>query len=154
MGMRALFKHGLLRSRRGAAAIEFAIVGPMLVMLATGMYDLGTLLYRQMEVSNAARVGAANVTLRGWDVSNIIQAVRDANGNSTINAAPAPNLFCGCTEPASGVVAATCDSPCPNGDIARKYARVNAMTTYHFATPLPGRASTVTLRSTVVARVQ
>ena len=104
MGMRALFKHGLLRSRRGAAAIEFAIVGPMLVMLATGMYDLGTLLYRQMEVSNAARVGAANVTLRGWDVSNIIQAVRDANGNSTINAAPAPNLFCGCTEPASGVV--------------------------------------------------
>ena len=154
MGMLARFRHDLLRARRGAAALEFAIIGPTLVLLATGMYDYGSMLWRQMEVSNAARVGAAHVTKRGWDVPAIMQAVREANNNTAIIAAPAPNLFCGCTVPTTGIVAATCASSCPNGDIARQYVTVNAMTQYHFATPLPGRAGSITLRATTVARLQ
>lgn len=42
----------------GAAAVEFAILLPILLILVAGIIDLGRLLYAEVMVTNAAREGA------------------------------------------------------------------------------------------------
>ena len=54
--MRGLF--AFLRDRRGAAAIETAIVAPFLFTGIIGVFDLGVYLFRWNQAVEAARVGA------------------------------------------------------------------------------------------------
>ena len=46
------------RGEKGAAAVEFAIVLPLLMLLLAGFIDFGWLFYWQHAVSNASRAGA------------------------------------------------------------------------------------------------
>ncbi|WP_323097583.1 TadE/TadG family type IV pilus assembly protein [Intrasporangium sp. YIM S08009] len=46
------------RRERGAAAVEFAIVLPVLFLVIAGIVDFGRAFYAQIELSNAAREGA------------------------------------------------------------------------------------------------
>ena len=52
-----------LRSERGAAAVEFAIVAPMLVFLLLGIVEFSKVMMVQSSLSAAARDGARAVTL-------------------------------------------------------------------------------------------
>lgn len=54
-----------LRSERGAAAVEFAIVAPMLVFLLLGIVEFSKVMMVQSSLSAAARDGARAVTLGG-----------------------------------------------------------------------------------------
>ena len=45
------------RRERGAAAVEFALILPILLMLVGGTVDFGRLFYTQIQLSNAARDG-------------------------------------------------------------------------------------------------
>lgn len=47
-----------IRGQRGAGAIEFAIVLPVLVLLLFGTIEFGLLLYNQQVITNASREGA------------------------------------------------------------------------------------------------
>jgi Flp pilus assembly protein TadG len=47
-----------IRGQKGAAAIEFAIVLPVLVLLLFGTIEFGLLLYNQQVMTNASREGA------------------------------------------------------------------------------------------------
>lgn len=47
------------RQRQGAAAVEFAIVLPVLVTILLGATDFGRFYYSAIAVTNAARAGAA-----------------------------------------------------------------------------------------------
>ena len=51
------------RNRRGAAAVEFAFVAPLLMMLLFGATELGRAMYIQNSVTAAAREGAREATL-------------------------------------------------------------------------------------------
>ena len=144
----------VLSVRRGSAAVEFAIVGPVLLLMATGMYDYGTALWQKIQVENAARAGAAFVPTSGFDAGLVTRAVSGATGLVGITATPPPTQFCGCAQASVGIVAASCGSPCARGDVASNYVTVSASAIYRFTTPMPARAATVTLRSTAVARVQ
>jgi Flp pilus assembly protein TadG len=44
--------------RRGAAAVEFAVVLPLLLMLLVGVWELGRIIHVQIILNNAARDGA------------------------------------------------------------------------------------------------
>jgi Flp pilus assembly protein TadG len=51
---------------RGAAAVEFALVVPVLLLIVFGIIDFGRLLNAQLQVSEAAREGArASSTIMG-----------------------------------------------------------------------------------------
>ncbi|WP_297457138.1 TadE/TadG family type IV pilus assembly protein [Ferrovum sp.] len=45
-------------SERGVAAVEFAIIFPLMLLLMFGIIEFGTMMYDQIMVTNAAREGA------------------------------------------------------------------------------------------------
>lgn len=53
------------RLQRGAAALEFAIILPFLVLILLGIIDFGVLMGAQTQISNAAREGARAGALTG-----------------------------------------------------------------------------------------
>ncbi|MBS0265744.1 MAG: pilus assembly protein [Planctomycetes bacterium] len=56
--------------RRGAAAIEFAIVLPVLLVALLGMTDFGRFSYTAVAVANAARSGAEYGSMNTCDANN------------------------------------------------------------------------------------
>jgi Flp pilus assembly protein TadG len=64
------------RRDRGAAAVEFAIVVPLLLLVLLGLVDFGRLFYVEVSLANASREGAraASVGRTAADVSAIVQA--------------------------------------------------------------------------------
>jgi Flp pilus assembly protein TadG len=53
------------RSDRGAAAVEFALLLPLLVLLVFGMIDFGRAINAQITITQAAREGARVLALPG-----------------------------------------------------------------------------------------
>ncbi len=51
------------RNRRGAAAVEFAIVAPVFFLLVFGMVEYGRMIMVQQVITNAARAGRAGAML-------------------------------------------------------------------------------------------
>jgi Flp pilus assembly protein TadG len=74
----------LARFPRGAAAIEFAIVLPILLMVLLGATDFGRFSYSAIAVSNAARSGAAFGSMNPLD-SNTQAAWHSAVRQATVD---------------------------------------------------------------------
>jgi Flp pilus assembly protein TadG len=89
-------------SERGSAAVEFALLLPIFLILVFGIMDFGMLIYSQNVVNNAARDGARTATLGG---------TLDQSVNTTLSAASvlrgiAPTVSTTCT-------LANSTTPCP-----------------------------------------
>ena len=54
------------RKRRGAAAVELAILLPLMVLLTLGSVDFGRFAYNFIAVTNAARAGAAYAMMNNY----------------------------------------------------------------------------------------
>jgi Flp pilus assembly protein TadG len=63
LGTFAAVGRRLARERSGGAAVEMALVAPVLVFLAAAMVDFGLGVYAKMAVANAAQAGAAYAQL-------------------------------------------------------------------------------------------
>ena len=68
---------------KGAAAVEFALVLPLLVMLLVGMLEFGLVLWRQEMMTNATREAARAGIVAGTPrlTQAEIQAILEANLN-------------------------------------------------------------------------
>ena len=64
VGARTALGH-LRRGDRGAAAVEFALIVPILLILVFGIIDFGLAMYSQTMVGNAAREGVRTASLEG-----------------------------------------------------------------------------------------
>lgn len=73
--MHKLFKRGGDRDR-GAAAVEFALVLPVLVMLLLGIIDFGMVTNAQAIMGNAARDGARAASLKGSQAEGCAAALK------------------------------------------------------------------------------
>ncbi len=79
--------------RRGAAAVEFALAVPILLLLAFGCADLGRAVAAYVAVSNAARVGAefgathgfTSYSYASWQGLVIQRASQEMQGTSAFN---------------------------------------------------------------------
>ena len=140
---------GLLRAARrglgsedGNAAVEFAIIAPVLLGLLVPIADFGLYTYDQMQLNLAAQAGMEYAARNGWVPAGIKQAA--------VNASPSLNLttanvnasqFCGC--PSGNTIAQqNCSDPntgqqahC-NNDPAQPLVGtyVNVTATYQFNT--------------------
>jgi Flp pilus assembly protein TadG len=79
---------GRQANREGAAAVEFAIILPLLVLLVFGCVDMGRSIGAYIIVSNAARVGAeygathgySTLTYASWQNQVIANATQEMQG--------------------------------------------------------------------------
>jgi Flp pilus assembly protein TadG len=83
-----IFVHKVSRSsrkQRGAAAVEFAVVAPVFVLLVFGMIEYGRMVMVQQMLTNASREGARRAILEGATESNVRQVVKDYLDPASIN---------------------------------------------------------------------
>ncbi|MFO7743488.1 MAG: pilus assembly protein [Anaerolineae bacterium] len=78
--------------QRGQSLVEFAIILPVLLIIAAGALDLGRLYFSYVAVTDAASEGAAYAAAHPRDESAVVERARDA---STITAADSDvEYFC------------------------------------------------------------
>ena len=65
----------IVHSRRGTAAVEFALVAPLLALLVVGMFEVGRALIVKASLEEAARAGCQTGTLPLRDNAAIISDV-------------------------------------------------------------------------------
>ena len=92
---------GTLGDERGAAAVEFALVAPLFIMLVMGMLDYGYYFYLDLICSNAAREAARQGAVAGTTGDATGDAV--AKGTAILSAA---GLDIGPNQPSVSVAAA------------------------------------------------
>ena len=75
------------RKQRGAAAVEFAVVAPIFVLLLFGMIEYGRMVMVQQMLTNATREGARRAVLDGTTVASVKTTVQDylTGGHITVN---------------------------------------------------------------------
>ncbi|WGR95588.1 pilus assembly protein [Bradyrhizobium sp. ISRA443] len=117
------------KNTRGAAAIEFGILVPLLTLMVVSVVDIGLAVYRKMQVESAAQAGVEYAIAHGFDSNAMSAAVVNATNSTAISASPAPVKFCGCAT-TSGVTSTTCGSTCPGGAQAGTYTTVSAQGSY------------------------
>src|SRR5215211_1632735 len=113
---------------RGVAAIEFAAVGSVLVVMIIGTADFGMGFYRKMQVQNAAQAGAQYAMLHGFNDSSaakIENAVKSATSFSGIALSASLVPLPRCVS-STGLTLPDSNSKCPDGSTAGTYVAVSA----------------------------
>jgi Flp pilus assembly pilin Flp len=120
----------LLDCRAGTFAVEFGLIAPFLLVLLVAVGDLSLMLYRKMEIQNAARMATQYGTLRRpvqGDVTAIEAAARSnlpqswfADGSAE-PATVSASLSCSC----DGGVSISCNNVCPAPEIRATYLNVD-----------------------------
>jgi Flp pilus assembly protein TadG len=103
---------------RGAAAVEFAIVVPVLIILIFGSIEFGLAIQARTQVGNAAREGVRVASLGGSvaDVqASALNAVSNVNGTKTVTVT--------CTTP--GGASCTIGGTSNGGNIATVVVNLN-----------------------------
>jgi Flp pilus assembly protein TadG len=73
--------------RRGVAAVEFAIVAPVFILMILGMIEIGRAVMVQQIITNASREGARVAVLPGSTAGEVTTRVQNILNASTINGA-------------------------------------------------------------------
>lgn len=113
------------RCRHGVAAVEFAVVLPLLALVLFGIWEVGRILQTQQIVTTAAREGARQAAGGAYDntqVQQIVLQYLDQAGVSTQNATVSIENLTDCTR-SDGKLAVQFDQlrvtvGVPFGDIA------------------------------------
>jgi Flp pilus assembly protein TadG len=147
------FFTGSGRGTHGAAAIELAVLAPVLVMVTVVTADLGMGIYRNMQVQAAAQAGAEYAVAHGFNAGGITNAIAIATPLAGISASPAPRQFCGCGS-STGIAETTCDTACASGARTATYVTASAQSVYQTLLPYPLLPSAFTLTAQSTVRMQ
>lgn len=112
------FRFPRTRRERGAAAVEMAIVMPLLVAMLIGIIDFSRIFNAELQLSQAAREGVRLVALGGFTTA-------EAQGRAT---AAAPNPAWGPALPMTSVTV----SPCPTSTPIATDATAAVIVNYAF----------------------
>lgn len=78
----------------GAAAVEFAIIAPVVLALLAGLANYGLAMFEKMELTSAARAGAQYALLDDSDSSAIATAVVNATNLDITASNVSSTAFC------------------------------------------------------------
>jgi Flp pilus assembly protein TadG len=133
----------LVRGReRGAAAVEFALVLPILVAILLGIVDFGLQINSQAIIANAAREGARTASLGGTE-AEAVNAAKNASSSVLNISGTNPTVTVGCRMPAvAPAIGAACPSAYDTSKTAGGTVVVKVTYTYYWISPvilgLPG----------------
>jgi len=147
---------------RGGIALELCLVAPMLVTFFIGIFDIGFLLFQQMQVEAAAGAGAAYAAAKGpgaFDATKTANVAAAAAYPTQTAISGNASWACGCPNGSSGVNTVTGTPPncpalpkCANGFSPGVFVLVTAQATPTPIFPWPGYPAQV--RSGVLIRIQ
>jgi Flp pilus assembly protein TadG len=144
------------RDQRGVAAVELAIVTPVLALSALCVGDLGRFALQKTWVAYAASAGAEYAVAHGFNATKIATAATSAAPVSGISISPDPSEFYGCAA-ATGVSSSTQGAICPSntstGGTAGKYVSVTATMPFSPMFGAAGISYPSTLTATAVVRI-
>ncbi len=137
------------RDHRGAAAVEFALVMPLLLMLVFGIIDFGLMINEKTVLANAAREGA-----RDGAISRKEAVIRSSVSGSLAGLASGATVTVACQKASGAACVGPFDSQVESGG----KVLVTVKATYRWITPIsafvPGMGSSVDLEKTVEMRVE
>ncbi|MFP6742355.1 MAG: TadE/TadG family type IV pilus assembly protein [Alphaproteobacteria bacterium] len=128
--------------RRGAVAVELALLSPIMAMMLIGAIDYGTFIFQKMEVQNASRAGvqyAIQASGNATDTASIaavVQAASDLPAGTDVSSA----TFCGCADGSESDTDSlgSCNGDCTGGEFPALSVRVTVTNTYTSLFPYPG----------------
>lgn len=140
----------LLLDLGATAAIEFALLAPVVVSLTIGMVNYGALIYQDTQVAVAAHAGADYAFHEGWNPEGIAAAVAAATALPVL-AAPSPILYNACI--VGGSVVPTDGTTCALGAKPGAYVLVSASYRVTPIIPWPGFLLPAALSSRAMVRL-
>jgi hypothetical protein len=142
----------ITRNRRGGAALEFAVVMPMLILLAIGVADYARAYKTSLAVVNAAaagtQVGARSVAVSGDTAAMTAQAIADASPVSLDTVTS--SRFCRCSDGSTPA----CTGSCSGYGVPQVFVRVGVRKNYSMLFRYPGLPTTIAVMRTATLRVQ
>src|ERR1700736_5065995 len=120
----------------GVAAIELAMVSPLVVTGVLGVGELGFTIFRQTQVSFAAQAGADFALAHGFNATKVSNAIVNATTYPAITATPAPSGV----SVASGVP--PCSATCSGGPTAGTYVTASSQAQFRPIIPNPWQTGT------------
>jgi hypothetical protein len=138
---------------RGGAALEFALAGPLLLLLSLGTIDFGRAFYYSMTISHAAETGAfygaRNVVTSGHGDVMTDHAIKDAQDVGAVKVATQRVCMC-----PNGNQVDCVDGTCPSYGAPRVYVSCRVEKQFDALTNLPKLPDLFTVRREVFVRVQ
>lgn len=139
----------LASPRQGAAAVEFALLVPVLLVIGMALIDLGMAVFNKMELMSAVRTGAQVALMDSSNTTEIRSAVTNSTDLSpTINIDP----FCECSDGTPIGCGGYCTSPL----IKRTFMTISATQSFTPITPrlIPGFMESFSLSGQVTVRTE
>jgi Flp pilus assembly protein TadG len=157
---------GLWRQTKGAAAVEFAIIGTLFLLIIAGVIDFGHAWYMKQTITNASREGARyGVTWQANSsgtriaastytptIANYILNTPAQNGGST-----KPGIGLKSKLPSDASPAVTCSGAGYTGTTKESQLTVQVTAVKHWflvSSFIPGLGSTKTLTATTVMLIE
>lgn len=140
----------LLRSTRGAVAVEFALIAPVLMLIILHLLDLGLAFNERMQVESAARAGIQYALHNRSDLNAISTTARNATRLDPNDLTVSVVEFCECP----GGAAQVCGMSCAGGAVAARYMTVTVEKDFITLFSIGGFMNSVTLQGQATSRVQ
>jgi Flp pilus assembly protein TadG len=145
----------VIRRDAGQAFVELALVLPIFLLLLVGAAELGRIAYASIEVSNAARAGAAygaQSHITASDIGGIqLAATQDAPNITSMTATATQSCLCSDgTAPTCANAGTTCVTPIR----IIEYVQVNTTAPVNTLFHLPGIPNSITLTGQAIMRVE
>ncbi len=146
----------VLRSRRGVASMEFALIGGLVLLpIMAGTVDYGLVLTSYAGATRAQQA-AFMAALEGASFSSIQSAATTAYGSGSPQVTVSTAWYCAPSAQSwthSGTSYST-EPNCPAGYLATQYMTVAVAATVSLPVPLPGVQSPYPVTSTTTVRIQ
>ena len=141
---------------QGQSLVETALLFPMLLLLFTGIVDLGWMAYNYIELANAANAGvhyaAQNVTAAAQTSS--IQAAMNSDAANMTSISPNVSMACTCSDSSKRNSDGSTPS-CSTYDGCTAPARlIDTVKTINPLIPWPGIPGSVTMHSSAAMQVE
>lgn len=157
----------LFRDRDGAAALECALIVPVLLAIVGGLIDFPLAFLDQIQIATGVADGAAYAFGQAQNVTGTTPAVSWNDVESKVSSAinlpnvkltgSDPSINCistsNSTPSAATLTLATAGSTCPDGTLAGTYMVIAASYVYTPIMPLYSRLASMTLTKSVVVRL-
>ena len=113
------------RARQGAAAVELALVIPVLAVLVAGVMQYGGMIIAYQQLHNGIASGAIYVMRGGTDATTIKDVALGAWPNQPSNASVTVSQFCTCAG-----VTSSCTSLCSDNSYPLGFTTISGSGTY------------------------